>query len=117
MIVQHSTRGDNNMKVFFDAEFTGLHQDTTLISIGLIAENGKTFYGQFSDYDKSQLDQWLQEYIIDELPKSPQELYATADMVFYGCKEHIATGIKCWLVYGCTYDFQLQHGCDKGAGF
>lgn len=85
------------MKVFFDAEFTGLHQDTTLISIGLVAEDGRTFYGQFSDYDKSQIDHWLQEYIIDELPKSPKELYATADMVFYGCKEHIATGIKCWL--------------------
>lgn len=37
------------MRVFLDTEFTGLHQDTTLISIGLIAENGKTFYGQISE--------------------------------------------------------------------
>lgn len=26
------------MKIFFDTEFTGLHQETTLISIGLISE-------------------------------------------------------------------------------
>ena len=28
------------MKIFFDTEFTGLHKNTELISIGLIAENG-----------------------------------------------------------------------------
>ena len=43
-------------KIFFDMEFTGLHQKTTLISIGLIAEDGRTFYAEFNDYDKSQLD-------------------------------------------------------------
>jgi DNA polymerase III epsilon subunit-like protein len=31
-------------KIFFDTEFTGLHQKTTLISIGLVSECGKTFY-------------------------------------------------------------------------
>lgn len=29
------------MKIFFDTEFTGLHKDTTLISIGLISELGE----------------------------------------------------------------------------
>ena len=85
------------MKVFFDTEFTGLHQDTTLISIGLIAENGKTFYGQFSDYDREQVDGWIKENVIGNLPATPQELYATADMVFYGCREQVASGLKTWL--------------------
>ncbi len=52
------------MKVFFDTEFTGLHQNTTLISIGLIAEDGKTFYAEFADYDKEQVDYWLRNNII-----------------------------------------------------
>ena len=30
------------MKIFFDTEFTGLHKNTTLISIGLVDENGRT---------------------------------------------------------------------------
>tara|TARA_R110000737_G_C14402777_1_gene454515 strand:+ start:138 stop:686 length:549 start_codon:yes stop_codon:yes gene_type:complete len=54
-------------KIFFDTEFTGLHQNTTLISIGLISECGKTFYAEFTDYDKSQLDDWLQENVINNL--------------------------------------------------
>jgi hypothetical protein len=61
-------------KVFFDCEFTGLHQKTTLISIGLISECGKNFYAEFNDYDKSQIDEWLQENVINNLRfKEPQE--------------------------------------------
>jgi hypothetical protein len=52
------------MKVFFDTEFTGLHQNTSLISIGLIAEDGRYFYGELRDYDKSQLNDWLKENVI-----------------------------------------------------
>lgn len=55
------------MKIYFDTEFTGLHQNTTLISIGLIAENGNTFYGEIIDYDKLQIDEWLQNNIINNL--------------------------------------------------
>ena len=54
-------------KIFFDTEFTGLHQDTTLISIGLISECGKTFYAELTDYDKSQVDDWIEENVIDKL--------------------------------------------------
>ena len=54
-------------KIFFDTEFTGLHQNTTLISIGLISECGKTFYAELTDYDKSQIDDWLQNNVLDNL--------------------------------------------------
>lgn len=55
------------MKLFFDTEFTGLHKNTTLISIGIIAENGKTFYAEFTDYDQKQIDEWLQDNVISLL--------------------------------------------------
>ena len=55
------------IKVFFDTEFTGLHQHTTLISIGLIAEDGRTFYAEFNDYDDSQVDDWLRDNVISKL--------------------------------------------------
>lgn len=69
-------------KVFFDTEFTGLHQNTTLISIGLISECGKTFYAELTDYDKSQIDDWLQENVINNLlmsePKEGEQEYFMA---------------------------------------
>lgn len=54
-------------KLFFDTEFTGLHQNTTLISIGIVAESGETFYAELTDYDKSQIDEWLQKNVIENL--------------------------------------------------
>jgi hypothetical protein len=54
-------------KVFFDTEFTGLHQKTTIISIGLVSECGESFYAEFTDYDRSQVDYWLQQNVIEKL--------------------------------------------------
>jgi len=55
------------IKLFFDTEFTGLHKNTTLISIGIIADNGEEFYAELTDYDESQTDEWLKKNVIDNL--------------------------------------------------
>lgn len=54
-------------KIFFDTEFTGLHQKTMLISIGLISENGRTFYAETWGYDTTQIDDWLNQNVIAHL--------------------------------------------------
>lgn len=54
-------------KLFFDTEFTGLHQATTLVSIGIISDSGKTFYAELTDYAQDQLDDWLRENVIANL--------------------------------------------------
>lgn len=58
------------MKVFFDTEFTGLHQHTTLISIGMVAEDGCNFYAEFTDYDRKQVDPWIEKNVIAHLKYS-----------------------------------------------
>lgn len=55
------------MNVYWDCEFTGLHQRTTLISIGLVTEDGRSFYAELTDYDKTQVDDWIQGNVIDNL--------------------------------------------------
>ena len=55
------------MKIFLDTEFTGLHQKTTLISIGMVAEDGKYLYCELKDYDKSQVDDWINDNVIANL--------------------------------------------------
>ena len=55
------------MKVFFDTEFTGLHKDTSLISIGLISEDRRCFYAELTDYDEKQCDDWIRENVIKHL--------------------------------------------------
>lgn len=52
------------MNIYFDTEFTGLHKNTTLISLGMIDDAGRTFYTEFTDYDKTYNDPWLRENVL-----------------------------------------------------
>lgn len=80
-------------KLFFDTEFTGLHQKTTLISIGIAAENGKKFYGEFTDYDRSQVDRWITENVIDHLNVPPEKDLT----ICVGNTATIESGLRKWL--------------------
>lgn len=87
------------MNVYFDTEFTGLHKDTTLISIGLVAENGKTFYAEFSDYDTSQVDDWIQENVIDNLQFNHMSTHMSARqgcVEMKGPKKYVGECLRIW---------------------
>jgi hypothetical protein len=94
-------------KIFFDTEFTGLHHRTTLISIGLIAETGQTFYAELTDYDKYQIDEWLQTNVIDNLlmsePKEGEDEYYVATRskdndVPFGLYEDYSIQLRCNII-------------------
>lgn len=52
-------------KLFLDCEFTGLHQGTSLMSIGLVTEDGLLgFYAELADYNPGQVDKWLMEHVL-----------------------------------------------------
>lgn len=85
------------MKIFLDTEFTGLHKNTTLISIGMITETEKTFYAEFNDYDKSQINDWIQKNVIKNLSSDQYALSTMADTTFNGNKKDIASHLNQWL--------------------
>ena len=109
------------MKVFFDTEFTGLHKNTTLISIGLVDEYGRAFYAEFDDYDKSQVTDWIKENVIKNLKFKYAPIGGTNPedpdvMNFKGSKDTIRSSLLEWLKpYDkvefvsdvCHYDFVL----------
>ena len=87
-------------KIFFDTEFTGLHQKTTLISIGFISECGKTFYAEFADYDKSQVDNWIKENVINNTLFINGNSSSCTNLNNYshiGATETIVADLKDWL--------------------
>jgi hypothetical protein len=55
------------MKLFLDSEFTGLQQESSLISIGLVLDENHFFYAEFTDYDHTKLSVWHQENVIKNL--------------------------------------------------
>jgi hypothetical protein len=91
-------------KIFFDCEFTGLHKNTTLISIGLISDCGKTFYAEFTDYDKGQVDDWIKKNVISKLKRANNNNKSAFSigkgnefLEVFGNKEGIKLYLKKWL--------------------
>lgn len=111
------------MNLYFDTEFTGLHKDTTLISIGIISENNKVFYAQLNDYYKYQCDEWINNNVINNL-LSTEEMQnkkcICKDITYFeGNKEDVAEELNKWILNNfpkqdiqfvsdvCHYDFVL----------
>lgn len=108
--------------LFFDTEFTGLRKNTTLISLGIVADNGKKFYAEFTDYDESQCDEWIKKNVIDNLHLdgmgdgiSDLDEKPSGIMV-RGNKHYVSKELKEWLSQFdsiqfvsdvCHYDFVL----------
>ena len=105
------------MLLFFDMEFTGLRQNTTPISIGIVSEDGKRFYAEFTDYDESQCDDWIKENVTSELLHDTEKWHeGIADRQTHGIKKIISYALKDWLQQFktiqfvsdvCHYDFIL----------
>lgn len=89
------------MRVFFDTEFTGLHQGTTLISVGFVAETGEEFYAEFTDYEESQVDEWLKTNVISNLfiheTRGIYNRVVDGQTLIRGTSGYIASMLDVWL--------------------
>lgn len=80
------------VKLFFDTEFTGLHQETSLISIGIVSENGNSFYAELNDFDEKQIDSWLEKHVIKNLKFNSSERFCRK---FNEDKDGYSVELKC----------------------
>lgn len=56
------------IQLYFDMEFTGLHKNTTPISLGIVSGDAKNeFYAEFTDYDINQCDKWIIDNVLNNL--------------------------------------------------
>lgn len=89
------------MKVFLDAEFTGLQQNSSLISLALVAENGKEFYAEFNDYHALQLNDWIIANVLSKLEFKEEQVDSLESRTTYKLKNNkivIATKLREWFM-------------------
>lgn len=85
------------MRLFLDTEFTGLHQNTSLISFALVSEEGHEFYAEILDYDKSQLDAWLLKNVVNELYLTPGFNYDGKRTFVKALRSDVTRELLAWL--------------------
>lgn len=88
--------GDRKCYMYFDTEFTGLHRNTSLISLGIVDADGKTFYAEFSDYDAQQINPWLIENVIKNL-RYPNNCFTGDNWTVRGNHEEVRKALLAWL--------------------
>jgi hypothetical protein len=62
------------MRVFVDTEFTDFI-DCHLISIALVADDGREFYGERSDFDMSTCSQFVYAAVLPQLGQHPGRVF------------------------------------------
>lgn len=82
----------------FDMEFTGLHQNTTLISLGIVSDCGKTFYAEYTDYNEDQCDNWIKDNVIKNLYLKETEVdYSLDKCRIKGHSQDVRLMLEHWL--------------------
>lgn len=71
--IRKEKKEEGIMNVYTDLEFTGLHKDTTLISLGMVSSSGKELYCELTDYDHTQVGDWIQKNVISHLQYTDKE--------------------------------------------
>ncbi|RYU92672.1 3'-5' exoribonuclease domain-containing protein [Emticicia agri] len=84
------------MKIFFDTEFTGLHQQTTLISIALVSEDNDVFYAELTDYATTQLNDWIEANVMRHL-FLVADIYEDNRTFIKGDSSKVRTALTTWL--------------------
>ena len=56
------------MRFFYDCEFGVTAPAVTLVSIGVVAEDGRAFYAVLDDWDPLQVHPWVRENVLPQLP-------------------------------------------------
>ena len=92
------------MRFFYDCEFGVTAPAVTLVSIGVAAEDGRTFSAVLDDWDPLQVHPWVRENVLPQLPPAStwraraavrEELLAFLGddpvlWAWYGAYDHVA---------------------------
>ena len=94
------------MRYFFDTEFNEDGKTIELISIGMVAEDGRELYCVSSEFDPARCNPWVQQHVLPKLPHPslwmPRSIIAALVLEFVGGGD--ASRPEFWAYYA-DYDW------------
>lgn len=96
-------------ELYFDMEFTGLHKNSTVISIGIVSDTNEMFYAELTDYDVTQCNSWIEKNVIANLVlenNTLPEFFNIKTTTIKGTREEVRKEFYKWVdnVYGKKKD-------------
>ncbi len=90
------------MRVFFDTEFIEDGKTIDLISIGMVREDGATFYLESSDCDLSRASEWVKQNVVSHLRGG--DCQAARWVIAKNIKDFVGDKPEFWAYYA-DYDW------------
>jgi hypothetical protein len=76
------------VRYFYDLEFGDTAPGVTLVSVGVVAEDGREYYAVSSEFDPLDVHPWVAEHVIPQLPPAstwkPRAVIADELVEFFG---------------------------------
>lgn len=63
------------MRYFYDTEFIEDGRTIELISIGVVAEDGREYYAVSSEFDPGRAGNWVRAHVLPKLPSASSQLW------------------------------------------
>lgn len=92
------------MKYFYDTEFIEDGKTIDLVSIGIVAEDGRTYYAISTEFDSTKADKWVMDNVIKKLETAKQELWKSRHQIKEDIIAFIGEGKPELWAYYADYD-------------
>jgi hypothetical protein len=89
------------VRFFYDAEFGDTAPDISLISIGVVAEDGREYYAVSNEFDPMAVHPWVRENVLPQLP--PESTWRPRGQIRGELLEFLGPEPVLWAWYG-AYD-------------
>ena len=69
------------MKYFYDTEFIEDGSTIELISIGVVAEDGREYYAVSTEFDPAKANSWVRDNVLDKLPEAGADVWKPLETI------------------------------------
>lgn len=95
------------MRYFYDTEFIEDGRTIELVSIGVVAEDGREYYAVSTEFDATQAGNWVRKHVLPKLPSPSSQLWRSRRRIREDLEEFFGIGgaepIELW-AWVAAYD-------------
>ncbi|GAC55854.1 hypothetical protein GOHSU_01_00330 [Gordonia hirsuta DSM 44140 = NBRC 16056] len=94
------------MRYFYDCEFIEDGRTIELVSIGVVAEDGREFYAVSTEFDPNRAGPWVRTHVLDKLPSPADKAWRSRRQIRDELLEFLIAGpgeVELWAWVG-AYD-------------
>lgn len=69
------------MRYFYDTEFIEDGRTINLVSVGVVAEDGREYYAVSTEFDASRANSWVRENVLAKLPSASDPVWKSREKI------------------------------------